>query len=153
MHREDLPDGQWAMIRDREEITRKGKRSILVIASQLASILPQIQGATDETDMADLPLTEAQADAMMRLSEASVVALLAEWSLPDPLPTLDTVGDMPATLFEALEQATAKDAAVVAATSLDMAPGGGADPKGSSGDSAPLSTASKGASVRKPTPR
>jgi|GEM_PF-2519160 len=137
MRRVPLPDGAWADVRSPEEITTRGRRGIQAIAAGMTSALPKLKDATPDTDMADLGFTEEEMDAVMRLQEATVVAFLAAWSLPDPVPTLASVGDLPAILYDALSLATAKDGADVAALTLDTSPGvdGVPDPKGPSGGS------------------
>lgn len=144
-----MPDGQWADIRDQEEITTRGRRGIQAIAAGLAGALPKLKDATKDTDMASLGLTEEEMDAVMRLQEATVVAFLAGWSLPEPLPTLATIGDLKVSLYDALSDATAKDGADVASLSLDTGIGNGEpDPKDPSGDSA----SSDGLSKESPEP-
>jgi len=128
MHRVTLPDNQWADIRDPEEITVRGKRTITAISVGIADLLETL----DPSDLSGV--SEQDMDAMMRLSEAGIVAMLAGWSYPDPLPTIDTVGDMPSSRFEALEVATAKGSAAVA-LGLDTSSGSTPDPKDLSGDS------------------
>lgn len=137
MHRVDLPSGQWADIRDKEEITTRGRRGIQAIAAGLSGALPKLKDAANDTDMTTLGLSESEMDAVMRIQEATVVAFVAAWSLPEPVPTLITVGDLPTPLFDALSAATAKGGADVASLSLDTSVGDGEpDPKESSGDSA-----------------
>jgi hypothetical protein len=136
MRRVDLPNGQWADIRDKEEITTRGRRGIQAIAAGLAGALPKLKDADKDTDISSLNLTETEMDAVLRLQEATVVAFVAAWSLPEPVPTLVTVGDMTTVLYDALSIATAKDGADVASLSLDTGAGNGEpDPKELSGDS------------------
>ena len=148
MRRIDLPGGHWADLRGKDEMTVRGRRGILVISSKLGPALPKLQGATPDTDLLDLDLTEEQIDTVIRLQEATVVAFLAAWSLPDPLPTIATVGDMNADLYDTLSIATAKDGADIASLSLDMGTGGEPDPKDRTGVSKPSGGRSKGASAR-----
>lgn len=134
MHRVELPAGQWADVRDPEEITTRGRRGIQAIAAGLTDALPKLKDADKDTDMASLGLTESEMDAVMRLQEATVVAFLSAWSLPEPVPTLVTVGDLKASLFDALSAATAKGGADIASLSLDTSVGDGEpDPKEPSG--------------------
>lgn len=151
MHRVELPGGQWADLRDKEEITTRGRRGIQAIAASLADALPKLQGVTDDTNMAALGLSETEMDAFLRLQEATVVAFLAAWSLPDPVPTLVTVGDLPVALYDALSLATAKDGAQIASLSVDMSPGEAPDPKDPSGASASSDGPSKDEQAPAPT--
>ncbi len=139
MRRIDLPDGQWADVRDPDEITVRGRRPILAVTLALRDVLPAIAAAQAAGQPIEtLGLTEEQYDTVLRLGEVSIVAVLAAWSLPDPLPTVDTVGDLPATLYDALSQATAPTGAVIAEQGLvlDTSVGDGSpDPKGRTGGS------------------
>lgn len=140
MRRVHLDDGGWVDLRDKEEITVGGRRGIQAIAGSLADVLaklPDDPAEAAKVNLAALGMSETELDAMLRLQQASVVAFLAGWSLPDPLPTLHTVDDMPAAVFDRIAAATAADAALVAQDSpvLDMSVGDGApDPKEPSGD-------------------
>lgn len=136
MHREPLPAGQWVDIRGKEEITTRGRRGIQSIAASLVDALPKLKDADPKADLSTFGLNETETDAVMRLQEATVVAFVAAWSLPEPIPTLVTVGDLPASLFDALSLVTAKEGADVAALSLNTSAGNGEpDPKEPSGDS------------------
>jgi hypothetical protein len=160
MHRLPLPDGAWVDLREANELTVKGKRGITVLAATLATVLPKLEAAKKEreavgetltdADILDLGLTEDEMDRMMRMSEAATVAFLAGWSRPEPLPTLASVGGMPAEFYEAIEQATARDAAAVAAETLAASNGDGGvpDPKASSGGSKNSASPSKGSTPR-----
>ena len=156
MRREDLPGGQWVEVRSPEEITTRGRRGIQAIAAGMASALPKLKDATADTDMATLGFTEEEMDSVMRLQEATIVAFLAAWSLPDPVPTLASVGDLPATLYDALSVATAQGGALLAALSLDVSPGTGEadgvpDPKEPSGGSVSSDGPSKAETAPAPT--
>jgi hypothetical protein len=137
MQRVTLKDGTWVDLRDPEEITVRGRRGIQAIAAGLGEVLPGLQGATAETALASLGLTEEQMDAMLRIQEASIVAFVAAWSRPEPVPTIATIGDITAELFDALGEATAKLGADVASSSLDVSASAEFDPKDLSGDSEP----------------
>lgn len=159
--RVELPDGQWAELRDKTEVTVKGRRGIQVIAAGISPALQKLKQNSKEgesptdVDMLALGLSEPEMDAFMRLGEATIVAFLASWSLPDPLPTLDTVGDMRAELFDALGEATKEDGAAVANLSLDTSPGadGTPDPKDHSGPSGRSSGRSRVSKALTPAPK
>jgi len=150
MRRETLPSGAWVDIRDKEEITQRGRRGIQSIAGSLADVLPRLKDVDKDTDMTELGLTEVQMDAVIRIQEATVVAFVAGWSLPDPVPTILTVGDLPALLFDELSVVLAKDGAEVASLSLDTSVGTDPmpDPKDPSGVSELSDGPSKGETVQ-----
>jgi hypothetical protein len=73
---------------------------------------------TDDTKVA-IKITPELGDAMFGLRDASIVAGLVEWSLEQPLPTLDTVQDLPGALYDALAEATST---LSAGLTLDTSP-------------------------------
>ena len=149
MHRLPLPENEWVDLRELKELTVNGKRGITVLAAGLAGVLPKIADAKTDADIIAAGLTEDEMDRFMRLQEATIVAFLAGWSRPDPLPTLASVGGMPAEFYEAISEATAKDAATVAAAATATGRDGGApDPKASSGGSKNSASPSKGSPPR-----
>lgn len=151
MQRCVLNDGGWVDLRSQEEITTRGRRGIQAIAATLGAVLPKLQGATKDTPLESIGLTEEQTDAVLRLQEATVVAFLAGWSRPDPLPTIATVGDLPASLFDELAVLTAPLGAESASMVLDTSPGDGPDPKGLSGGSGNSDGPSRDAPAPTPT--
>ncbi len=136
MDRITLPGGGWADLHDKPSV--RGRRGIQAISIGLGKpLIDRLKGVDPTTDLSELGLTEAQADGMIRLGEATVVAFLAAWSLDAPLPTLSTIGDVDPDVFDALAGATAARGSAVA-LSLDVSPGDGTpDPKDLSGSSEP----------------
>jgi hypothetical protein len=55
--------------------------------------------------MAQTPFSLAEALALAQLRRATIVATLESWTLREPLPTMDTIGDLPRKTIEALDQA------------------------------------------------
>jgi len=99
---------------------------------------------------AKLGLSRQEANALRELREAIAVACLKSWTLPQPLPTMDTVRDLPADLYEAVLQ-VASTSEPVAETDFSPAPSSEKDrPTGASGLSNGLSTAAPMPSI--PTP-
>lgn len=114
MQKHPLPDefnnGQpegWIELRDQDEISVKARRSISAISLSLGDAMTRLQKAKATDDIASLGFDERQADAFLRIQEASVVAFLAGWSRPEPVPTLDTIGDMSDSLYRYLMGVTA----------------------------------------------
>lgn len=138
MKREFLKDGNWIDVRDKDEVTVKGRRGIQAISLGLKDLLNAVSSGQDGEageaviKISDLSLTEEQADAMLRLQEATIVALIAEWSFPEPAPTLATVGDMPGGRFDEIAELTKGVGADIA---LDTSATTEPDPKGPSGNS------------------
>lgn len=99
-------------------------------------------------------LTRTEATALQEMQDAAIVATLERWSLKEPLPTVDTVADLPREVYRALAGACTPIAlaslrpvdfepqgAQADASGVDF-PGGGSDASGTpSGDGPPsLST-------------
>jgi hypothetical protein len=168
VRRIDLPGGHWADLREpgsesgnlRDDLTVYGKRGIERVSGRLSMKARVEIGALQEMEAGPakdaatlgLDLSEADQDAFTQVADATLAALLAGWSLDLPLPQPNTVGDMPSSIYEALTQAVAAEAAASTDLSLDMSVGDGSpDPKGPSGGSKPSSTRSKGPSRPRPT--
>ena len=117
MRRITLPDGGWAELRESADLKVR-HRHLLEAASvaatpamrKLPDDLPTDPVAIAALDMGEIlakgALTFEEAHTLERLQEAVVVAFTAGWSLKDPLPTMDTVGDMATDLYDAIAEAT-----------------------------------------------
>jgi hypothetical protein len=57
---------------------------------------------------------------MLDMKEAIMVAYLASWTLEIPLPTMETIGDLPDEIYQALDDAVGGDAIKVAVASVDF---------------------------------
>lgn len=90
----DLPDGHWALLVTPKEMT-VGRRRLVEIAS---AVYAHALSSDDP---------EAEPRALMRVQDATIVALLASWTLDRPLPALDTLDDMPSDVYDALQEACA----------------------------------------------
>ena len=133
MERMTLKGGQWIDVRSKEEVTVRGRRALQSISLGLKDFL---LGAdiSSGTKFEDLDVTEDQADAMLRLQEATVVALVAGWSLPGAV-TLSSVADLPGGLFDEIAALVAPIGAELA--SLDTRATLEPDPKDLSGSLEP----------------
>jgi hypothetical protein len=134
MRNVEIPGGS-ATIRDREDILTRHRTLLRATAFVAASAIAKIPrkpgekpGDPDEVDWdnADkVGLTYTDTAAIMALEDAAIVALLESWTLPAPLPTLDTVQDLAPKLYDALSEAVRRDA-VTAVAEVDFGP---TDPK------------------------
>lgn len=100
------PEG-WIELRDQDEVSVRARRSISSISLSLGDAMLKLQRAKETDDIASLGFNEQQADAFLRIQEASVVAFLAGWSRPEPVPTLETIGDISDSLYRYLMKVTA----------------------------------------------
>jgi hypothetical protein len=115
-----LPTGAEATFRDPSEILGRGKKIILGATMASIGVLTQVPALQegrrgDETpeqfidrlgkEVAQAALNAENYEAIQSLKEAAVVAQLASWTLPLPLPTMETIGDLPVALYDALVEA------------------------------------------------
>ena len=133
----DLPGGAWADIKAPDELTNRdrkllrryamgamGVRSKLLAAGfgadQLATGIsdPEIEAKIGDT------LTADDLDATDSAQSAFIVSYLSAWSLDRPLPTMDTVDDLPGPVFDALAKATTS----LGDATPDFGPDGAMDP-------------------------
>lgn len=131
----EIPGGV-ARFRDRSEI--RGRDSKLVKAATLAAAnvlakLPEeatIKPGETEQEAANrlqevlkdmkLELTMAEAQKLLDLKETIVIAYLASWTLELPLPTLETIGDLPENIYDALDAAVGGEVVNVATSGVNF---------------------------------
>ncbi len=146
----EIPGGT-AVLRDPDDLKIRHRRlveSAAVAASGVLARIPQdaLGDGSDPEAVAEaaaaLSMTRAEADAMYELQDATIVALLERWTLPDDLPTMETVGDMDPKVYDALAEATkAAGAKVAAATDFGPDPEDGSPTVGSEPSNGPLTPA------------
>lgn len=119
----DLPGGAWADLKDPEELTNRERKMLRRRVNAATKVGDELKAIGVTADMAREGVPDALAaqveavineDAFDALSDAQaalIVAYVAAWSLDLPLPTLDTVDDLPAPVFDALAEATSKPGA------------------------------------------
>jgi hypothetical protein len=113
-HTVEIPGGT-AVLREPAELKVKHRRLIETTAMAASAVIAKLPAdATDQTAFADLSLTRSEATALMEMQDATIVALLDSWTLPQPLPNLDTVGELDTAVYDALAQATRSLGAEVA---------------------------------------
>lgn len=116
----DLPGGAWADLKDPDELTNRDRKLLRRRVNSATKVGDRLRALGVTADMAREGVSDALAaqveavldsDAFDALSDAQgafIVAYTAAWSLDRPLPTLDTVDDLPAPIFDALAEATSK---------------------------------------------
>ncbi len=113
----DIPGGQ-AVLRDQpDELRVRQSRLIQTTAlaagalfGKLKEVLPTNGQPVDVQALAaSMPdMTRTEAATLLEVQDAMLVALLVSWTLPDPLPTMDTVQDMEADVYQTLTAAVTK---------------------------------------------
>jgi len=118
-------DGWEATFKDEDQITGFGRKIVRASAQAAESALrkyPELafrpapaEETAEERDARLVEVGEALAKvrftlheslALQTMYEASAVALLESWTRPEPLPTIDTIGELPGDVYDALIAAT-----------------------------------------------
>ena len=163
-HAVDVPGGQ-AILREQEDLRGRDRNLIKAAAMAASSAIDKMpdtvregrrEGETEEQmqarlqeDVTSLDLTWQESLSLLELRQATVVAVLESWTVVDPatnqlrpLPTMDTIGDLPADLYDALDAAIGGVTTAVAnATDFDDNP----DHDSPTGGSTSSDTPSEGA--------
>jgi len=84
---------------------------------------------------------------LLGLYRATIVATLSWWSLPQPLPTMKTIGELPNDIYQALLEAIQEVSPDVGATDFDVNP----DPESPTAGSGASSTPSPAGAELSPT--
>lgn len=101
----DIPGGQ-ATLRDPGSLTKRQKRLLESVFLRLAPAVPKFAAYAASGDGAVLPeLAVSEVDLTFELQDLAIITFLESWTLDRPVPTADTVGDLPEDLYDALEKA------------------------------------------------
>lgn len=155
----EIPGGT-AVLREPHEMRGRDRNLIKAAAMAASSAIAKMpadvqegkrEGESDEdaalrlsARTAELHLTRQEAAALLELREAAMIASLVSWTRDEPLPTMDTLGDLPGDLYDALDAAIGGAAGALSAATPDFSPTSKMDeevPTGSSGSSDGPSTA------------
>lgn len=129
-----LPNDETAYLRDPSDMRERHKRLIMTTMVPLAEVFaavpaelakaatgigPEAAAASREAQRIVTRgiKTRQQAAAMKEVDDAVIVASLSRWTLPDELPTMDTIQDLDPDLYAALQRGVeAQSAAVLQAS-------------------------------------
>jgi len=112
----EIPGGV-AHLREPAEIRVRHKRPIEAASLGAAAVLAKLPGDQEKLealDMSELGLTSAESILLFELQDATILGVLASWTLDEPIPTVDTIGDMRPAVYEALALATRETGAAIA---------------------------------------
>ena len=107
----EIPGGT-AEFREEHELRTRDKRLLEVTQAAAAAAYVKLKatgfesGTFGVSELAKAGLSESEVASIFRVRDGKIVAALASWSLPDPLPTLDTLGDVSPAVYDALAEAT-----------------------------------------------
>ena len=136
MREVSIPGGT-ATLREREDLSERNRRLVKTRGLAASAVITRLQKAVEdangqEPDPESLQISASEAEVTLDVQDAVIVALLASWTLDRPLPTMDTVQDLPGDLYDALAKETA-DLGAEVATETDF--GENPDPKATGGES------------------
>lgn len=156
----DIPGGT-ATLRDPAELKERHRRLLQTAMIPLAKLFQQLpEGLLEQSSgrgpeaeiarakaerlMAAAVTTRQEGTAFAEMGDAVIVALLEDWTLDAPLPTMDTILDLEPPVYAALEKAARNltPAVMKSATPTDFGPNPGGDTP--FGESSTSSTASRG---------
>ena len=105
----DIPGGS-ASLREQEDLKVRHEQLVEGALVGAASAIIKLQSAAGDEAGVDissinvvkLGLDRKEIAAVYELQDAKVVASLASWTLPEPIPTMDTIGDLDPALYREL---------------------------------------------------
>jgi hypothetical protein len=106
-----IPGGE-ATLREKPDVKVRHRRLVEAAAIEAAPVLAKLPGdeatreAMTETEVLALGVSRKEAHSLFELQDATIVALLASWTLPGDLPDMDTIGDLDPELYDALSKAS-----------------------------------------------
>jgi len=115
-----IPGGS-AKLRNPSDLPERYRRPLKIITTalggeRLQQIMDAAEGPEESVnDVAEkIGLDEREIELLLRMTDASIYALLDSWTLPLPIPTsVAAVQDMPGPVYDALSEQTAKHAAAL----------------------------------------
>lgn len=114
----EIPGGT-AVIRTASELRVRHRRVVETAALAAADIVGRL---APEDGAMPTDLSPEDAGKLLVLQDATIVACLESWTLPEPLPTLATVGDLSVEVYDALAKATRESGAEAALRGIDFSP-------------------------------
>ncbi len=136
----EIPGGT-ATLRERPEVRTRHQQLVeaasIAASSALAKVPSGLPEGTDDASvaarteaLAGVNFTMEEGLSLMQLKNAVIVALLESWTLPGPVPTMATIGDVDPEVYAALEKETnALGAANEALASVNFEPTPKPDPE------------------------
>jgi hypothetical protein len=125
----ELPGGHSAEVREKLKV---GARDLM--RRHGAGVAAALRGVGPVTDPNNLVLGANEVELFQRFQYACIVALVESWTLPDPLPTMETIQDMDAEVYDVLADAVAPLAMKLIA-GVEFGPDGAGDPSSPTGPS------------------
>ncbi len=130
--------GGTASLREMHEIKVRHRRIIETAAIAAVPALAKLPSSLEElatAKLSELNLSKEEATSLFELQDATIVASLDSWTRPEPIPTLDTIGDLDEDVYEALSLAS-RDLGAAVASGVDFDP---SDPRAPGFEATPTS--------------
>lgn len=121
-----LPNGGTATLRD-ALVSERQHRVLESAFTAASSAMTKLASSGIDPDQSQeeqmerasaVPLSRDEAEALLAVQDAAIVAFVERWSLKQPLPTMDDVEDLPRETYRALADATM----VLARTAMNTPP-------------------------------
>jgi hypothetical protein len=123
-------EGGSATLRERADVKVRQRQMLeaaSVVAAPAIDKIPKLPGKPGQIDWEALDragLTFEEMQTLLQLQNAAIVALLASWTFPEPLPqTLDDVLDLPAERYDQLSEAVRGLGAAIITGETSFEPG------------------------------
>lgn len=108
----DIPGGTATL---RDTISVGKRREIRRLSLGALGVMSKVQNLSEDSSLADLAQLEMQPDDAKVMfdvqdatQDATILAFLESWTLDQPLPTADTIGELDAELYDALAEGVNK---------------------------------------------
>lgn len=111
----DIPGGE-VTLRNPRALTERQRRLLTRVQGRMGSMLGKIRAAGFDPDADDVESTidaeklhfdAEDVDLSFELNDAGIIAFVQSWTLDLPLPTMETVTDLPGDLYSRLQEITA----------------------------------------------
>lgn len=118
--------GGTAFIRSNDEVRVRDKRRVEAASLDLLPLAAKLGNKDVDdlklTEMAELGLTSEDIERVNRMQDLTILAYLGQWNRKDePLPTLETIGDLDEATYKVLADET-KEAGSALASKTDFDP-------------------------------
>lgn len=101
--------GGTVHLREQADLSVRHRRLIEAAAVGAAPALiklPDDPEILESTPITELGLSRSEAEALFELQDATIIATIDSWSRAEPIPTMDTIGDLDTDTYEELAKAT-----------------------------------------------
>lgn len=121
----EIPGGTATLLDADDELSVRREHLIekygMAAASLVAKLPADADPAKPET-LTGFNITPDEAQLIINMYDAILIALLESWTLDRPLPTMDTIGDLPASIYRPLMTAVRGNPGAAGGVNFDATP-------------------------------